>query len=175
MEEQPQPTGAIFVIFLWLALMMLSMLIAVFCNTFDALKSKVNERLVFRRAMYCVTIEKLFPLWYHQHRRWGRNGCNMGKQLGIIPRKCMRTSLDEVGLDEVGIDSELGLFGRMSVNLKRAVGDYGTMIPSSPTVSKTETSFTEEILDRWWLWSKDERTCETWRMPVGKTDSGKRA
>merc|ERR1719195_348638 len=71
---------------------MMSLLIAVFCNTFDALKSKVNERLMFRRAMYCVTIEKLFPIWYHQHRSWGRNGCNVGSKLGITPAECKNNS-----------------------------------------------------------------------------------
>jgi len=163
MEQQPQPAGAIFVTFLWLTLLMLSLLIAVFCNTFDALKSKVNERLMFRRAMFCLTIEKIFPIWYHQHRSWGRNGCNVGSKLGITPAECKNDSANDFFTRE----ESAGLLGILG----KSVPSYGSTGLHTPRSSKP-AHFTVEDLDRWWLWSQSRSTFEMWRKPLDENGWG---
>jgi len=163
MEEQPQPSGAIFVIFLWLTMLMLSLLVAVLCNTFDALTTKVNERLMFRRAKFCVTIEKLFPIWYHQHRHWGKNGCDIGSKLGV-------TSIESEN-DTVLTPGDV-LTASERTGLSRFFADYGAG-RSTPRRDRSCSTMITKNLDRWLLWSKNESTFEKWRKPMDDNDLAK--
>jgi len=193
MEKQPQPAGAIFVAFLWVTLIMLSLLIAMFSNTFDALRSKVNQRLMFRRAMFCVTIEKLFPQWYHKHRSWGKEGCNIGSRLGItqseavtseaLPRSTTSVYREPSEFARSSRFSRLFTLGYGSVDGTSSpfAGDRGPFSseaasPRSPRGSPRDgarTLSTAVASDRWLLWSKNERTFETWRKPVEDGDFAK--
>jgi hypothetical protein len=165
MEEQPQPAGAIFVAFLWITLIMVSLLIAMFSNTFDALISKVNERLMFRRAMFCVTLEKLFPLWYHQHGSWGLTGCNIGSTLGECHDDSLEPDLpDQQQSDSIWEDLRAETVGI----LDRSMG-YGST-SSGDLLQRSRTGIHGQ--DRWLLWSKNESTFENWRKPVEDNDFG---
>merc|ERR1719410_1900669 len=62
---------------------MMSLLIAMFTSTFDALRVTTTQRLMHRRAQFCITCEKLFPEWYYNHWRWGSRGCKIGSKLGF--------------------------------------------------------------------------------------------
>jgi hypothetical protein len=62
-ENHPRFAGFVFVFFLWVTLIMMSILIAMFSNTFDFLKEHVEERFYYQRAMFCITLEKLMPQW----------------------------------------------------------------------------------------------------------------
>jgi len=156
-EQQPQPAGAIFVLFLWVTLVMLSLLIAMFSNTFDALRSRVSERLMFRRAMFCVTIEKLFPQWYHRHRSWGSKGCVIGARLGVSPAD---TNSPNQMLSPRFISSST-----LNPGASMILGTgYGTT-PTTPRKDRVNLISDEES-DRWLLWVKADTMFENWRKPV---------
>lgn len=163
MEEQPQPAGAIFVTFLWLSIIMLSLLIAMFSHTFDALKRHTNSRLMFRRAMFCVTLEKLFPQWYHHHRSWGKKGCNVGCKLGMNSTEVV-DPLSEPLTPQLHQAESGFLMGYGSFNVS----------PRSTTGRsrvRSRSSFGD--FDRWLLWKKNEATFEKWRQPMEGYDLAK--
>jgi len=167
MEKQPQPAGAIFVLFLWVTLIMLSLLIAMFSNTFDALRSRVNERLMSRRAMFCVTIEKLFPQWYHRHHAWGAKGCNIGSRLGVSLADT-KDLLETLIRPTPWSNKSLNMPNEASTLISPASG-YG----SAPSTSRQSMSprrqpegLSPDDEDRWLLWAKADETFENWRKPV---------
>jgi len=178
MEKQPPPTGAIFVLFLWVTLIMLSLLIAMFSNTFDSLRHKVNERLMFRRAMFCITIEKLFPQWYHRHPSWGNKGCVIGWRLGVSPsdakelpegENLMSASTTTPRLRTPRV--ETWSFAGECARIYGQVGGYGStqsvsQRTSTPAARKIRKKGDPEEEDRWLLWAKADTTFESWRQPV---------
>jgi len=112
-EHRPALAGMIFVLFLWLTLIMVSLLIAMFSATFDVMKVKTTQQLMYRRAEFCITCEKLFPQWYYSHWSWGARGCKIGSKLGLnladsgtLSKKSFRgrPDFDSYGsLDQTGI------------------------------------------------------------------------
>jgi len=170
-EGHAQPAGAIFVLFLWVTLIMLSLLIAMFSNTFDALRSGVNERLMFRRAMFCVTIEKLFPQWYHLHRSWGSKGCVIGSRLGVSPADA-KQSPGSFSSRPFTPRPVFPMSSPRESETKFLGAGYGATWSQTPGVSpqKTYNSASPAEEDRWLLWAKADTTFETWRRPARVAD-----
>jgi len=162
-EHHPAVAGAIFVGFLWITLVMMSILIAMFGTTWEDLKVQVNERFLFRRAMFCITLEKLFPQAYHAHPSWGPSGCNIGHPLGSAApdTKEMSESDSDSNSD---LDEEAGeqrpLVTRTQSRLHRK--------SEAEKKAKDEEKL-RKMNDRWLLWNGGATTFPKWRQDTQHT------
>jgi len=69
----------VFITFLWLTLMMVTILVAMFTSRYDTLRAQSHERFVYNRTLFVITLEKLIPLWYHKRAKM-----TTGRPLGIL-------------------------------------------------------------------------------------------
>jgi len=157
-ERRPAIAGAIFVLFLWLSLIMMSLLIAIFSSTFDSLKVTTTQELMDRRAQFCITCEKLFPQWYYTHWSWGSRGCKIGSKLGLnladaghLSTRTMSTSCH-------------------SLRGGRPLTTHPELRPLTTTQFHTYGTLEEESSegideDRWVLWVGGDEEFDQWRKP----------
>jgi len=143
-EQRPALAGTIFILFLWLALIMVSLLIAMFSSTFDVLKVTTSQQLMYRRATFCITCEKLFPQWYYTHWRWGHRGCKIGAKLG---------------LRQAGAGSLTTPHTAITATSIQHFKSYGTWESYDPENAEGIDQ------DRWVLWIGNDERLDEWRKP----------
>jgi hypothetical protein len=170
-ENHPRFAGFVFVFFLWVTLIMMSILIAMFSNTFDFLKEHVEERFYYQRAMFCITLEKLMPQWYHRSSLWGRDGCLIGARLGLTGHEGC-AGHDEPGSSSGSEDSETGDSEEEDVELAKPLlarvqqAALGAQSRSSRSLAGNEHDLAKRKSDRWLLWKRGKETFIEWRTPV---------
>jgi len=141
-QNHPAMAALVFITFLWCTLMMLTILVAMFSNRYDILVAHNRERLLFRRATFIITLEKLMPQWYHT-----RANLTTGRPLGmlvqhgkrLVTRRRRETSDSEEKLGDVSERTPL-------------VGD-------------------DYADDRWVVVKGDDLTFNRWRSPHSAEDS----
>merc|ERR550537_868649 len=105
------------------------MLTAMFLSRYDRLVEHVNEIFLYRRALWTISLEKLFPLWYYNYFNF-----NIGTRIGGEPL-----------LNRVHHDGKRFVVSkapiRMGIHLGRARG----MDPEAQPLLKED--------ERWLLWS----------------------
>lgn len=146
-EGYPRLTGCIFILFIWIALIMMTLLIAMFTTRYDTVREHISEIFLFRRATWTLTLEKLFPQWYCDYFHTG-----IGIELG-------GTAIMDRVMDAK--DEEGGIVVRR-VKLHR-----GSSLDFGDTGEKE--SLLKKERERWFLWrggmdKKDMRgSADKWR------------
>lgn len=77
--HHPALAGLIFIVALWVWLIMLTVLVTLFSDRYEKLNSIVRQRILYQRAIFIISWEKLVPFWWYR-------ACDlrMGKKLGGV-------------------------------------------------------------------------------------------
>jgi len=173
-ENHPGIASLVFIVFLWITLMMMTILVAMFSNRFDELKERVHERFLYRRAMFCITTEKLMPVWFHElmhfqlgkrlgglwnHHGNGRKGTAVQSADAKKNWKALKTKNMIAGLGALKRKSKAGTADRIS---STHIDEQGMERPSRESLLEDKSLLGDE---RWLIWKGSQRDFHKWREP----------